>query len=160
MSKISISPKRCKKKIGRLQNVNKSFDGQSALKRASLELRWGELHALLGENGAGKSTLMNVVCGLYTADDGHVLINGQEASITSPADASNYGIGMLHQHFKLIGPFSVAENLMLSCSRRLGLKSIVEVGNLASETAQKLGFNIDIGARTDNLSVAERHPCT
>jgi simple sugar transport system ATP-binding protein len=139
-----------------LQNVNKSFDGQSALKRASLELRWGELHALLGENGAGKSTLMNVVCGLYTADDGNVLINGQEASITSPADASNYGIGMVHQHFKLIGPFSVAENLMLSCGRKLGLKSITDVGKLALETAQKLGFNIDISARTDNLSVAER----
>jgi simple sugar transport system ATP-binding protein len=139
-----------------LQDISKSFDGQSALKRASFELRWGELHALLGENGAGKSTLFIVVGGLYPADDGRVVINGEEVSITSPADASSYGIGMVHQHFKLIGPFSVAENLMLSCSRKLGLKSIAEVGRLASETAQMLGFNIDISARTDSLSVAER----
>ena len=111
---------------------------------------------LLGENGAGKSTLMNIVCGLYSADTGSVALNGEPLSIRGPADATARGIGMVHQHFKLVGPFSVAENILLACSEKLGVTSIDEMARLAQEAADKLGFSLNPNARTDSLSVAER----
>ena len=140
----------------RLTNVSKAFDGHAALDRASFDVRWGELHALLGENGAGKSTLMNIVCGLYTADDGHTEVNGSSVKIAEPSDAIGYGIGMVHQHFKLIGPFSVAENVLLSCSKKLNIRSVSEAAKQTVDTAKKLGFSINPQTRTDQLSVAER----
>ena len=139
-----------------LDGVDKSFDGNRALEQASVHIEWGEVHALLGENGAGKSTLMNIVCGLYSADDGSVKINGNVANIKGPADATHHGIGMVHQHFKLVGPFSVAENVLLACHEKLGNISLEEVANRITEAAGKLGFDIDVHARTDTLSVAER----
>ena len=140
----------------RLTDVSKSFDGHRALDQASFEVRWGELHALLGENGAGKSTLMNIVCGLYTADDGHTEVNGNKVRISGPSDAIGYGIGMVHQHFKLIGPFSVAENVLLSCSDKMNVRSVSDAAKLTVDTARKLGFSINPQSRTDQLSVAEQ----
>lgn len=84
-----------------------------ALKGASFSLRRGEVHALLGENGAGKSTLMNVVCGLYTPDSGTVSIDDQPVAITSPSHAHDLGVGMVHQHYKLVERFTVLENIQL-----------------------------------------------
>ena len=139
-----------------LDGVDKSFDGNQALEQAGVRVEWGEVHALLGENGAGKSTLMNIVCGLYTADDGQVQINGETVNIKGPADATRYGVGMVHQHFKLVGPFSVAENVLLACHRTLKDCSLGELQNRIRQTAEKLGFSIDPGARVDSLSVAER----
>ena len=139
-----------------LKNISKSFDGQKALDHASFEVRWGEVHALLGENGAGKSTLMNVVCGLYAADDGGVFINEEEVNISSPADAAGFSVGMVHQHFKLIEPFTVSENLMLSCGSQLKVKSLAEIARLASSAGDNLGFKILTDARVGDLSVAER----
>lgn len=141
----------------RLEGVNKSFDGNQALAQASLEVGWGEVHALLGENGAGKSTLMNIVCGLYTADDGRIQVGGNAAQVNGPADATRYGIGMVHQHFKLVGPFSVAENVLLACSDKLGISAADdEIAERITDAAGQLGFEIDPFARTDALSVAER----
>ncbi|MGI9303773.1 MAG: ABC transporter ATP-binding protein [Gammaproteobacteria bacterium] len=139
-----------------LANISKAFDGHVALDRACFEVAWGEVHALLGENGAGKSTLMNIVCGLYTADEGSTSVNEQNVAITGPGDAIRCGIGMVHQHFKLVGPFSVAENILLSCGSKLQIDSTGEAARLAVEAAGRLGFGIDPTARTDELSVAER----
>ena len=139
-----------------LADIGKAFDGNVALDSACLSVRWGEVHALLGENGAGKSTLMNIVCGLYSADTGSVALNGEPLSIRGPADATARGIGMVHQHFKLVGPFSVAENILLACSEKLGVTSIDEMARLAQEAADKLGFSLNPNARSDSLSVAER----
>ncbi|MBU1660240.1 MAG: ABC transporter ATP-binding protein [Chloroflexi bacterium] len=95
------------------RNISKRFPGVLANDRVNFTLRKGEIHALLGENGAGKSTLMNVVYGLYSADEGDILINGQLAEIQNPHDAIDAGIGMVHQHFMLVPVFTVAENIIL-----------------------------------------------
>jgi general nucleoside transport system ATP-binding protein len=96
-----------------LKNITKRFPGVLANDQISLTLKEGEIHALLGENGAGKTTLMNILYGLYTQDEGEVIIRGREVNIQSPSDAITLGIGMVHQHFMLIPVFTVTENVML-----------------------------------------------
>src|SRR5260221_10744270 len=97
-----------------LIGIRKSFDGALALDGASFESQTGEVHALLGENGAGKSSLMNVAAGLYAPDAGSIVIDGVAVSLSGPAAARQHGIGMVHQHFKLVKPFTVAENVLLA----------------------------------------------
>jgi ABC-type uncharacterized transport system ATPase subunit len=105
-----------------VRNITKSFPGTRANDHISLELRAGEIHALLGENGAGKSTLMNIVYGLLRPDEGQIFVGGQEAHIQRPHDALNLGIGMVHQHFMLVPVFTVAENVVLGVEeQRLGM---------------------------------------
>ena len=96
-----------------LRGISKQFGEFLALDGVDLDLAPGEVHALLGENGAGKTTLMNVLAGLYRADAGTIEIDGQPASIHSPGSAIAAGVGMVHQHFKLVGPMTVAENIHL-----------------------------------------------
>jgi len=96
-----------------LRGITKQFPGVLANDHIDLALNKGEILALLGENGAGKSTLMNILYGLYQPDEGEILINGEPVKITSPTDAINQGIGMVHQHFMLIPVFTVTENVML-----------------------------------------------
>lgn len=96
-----------------LKNVTKSFPGVLANDHIDLALKKGQIHALLGENGAGKSTLMNILYGLYQPDEGEILINDVKQHLTSPIDAINAGVGMVHQHFMLIPVFTVTENVML-----------------------------------------------
>ena len=96
-----------------LRGITKQFPGVLANDHIDFDLRRGEVHALLGENGAGKSTLMSILYGLYTADSGEILLNGKPVAISSPKDAINLGIGMVHQHFMLIPVMTVAENLSL-----------------------------------------------
>src|SRR2546423_11271694 len=95
------------------RDVTKRFPGVLANDHISLDLAPGEIHALLGENGAGKSTLMNVLYGLYRPDEGHLYVKGKEAHFSGPTDAIAAGIGMVHQHFMLIPPLTVTENIML-----------------------------------------------
>ncbi|NOY99716.1 MAG: ABC transporter ATP-binding protein [Chloroflexi bacterium] len=95
------------------KGITKEFPGVLANDHVDFDLREGEIHALLGENGAGKSTLMNIIYGLYNQDEGEIIINGQPSNITTPNDAIEYGIGMVHQHFMLIPVFRVTENIML-----------------------------------------------
>ena len=97
----------------RLDSVSKSFDGFKALSEASFTARWGEVHALLGENGAGKSSLMNIAAGLYAPETGSLFIDDNPVRLKGPLDAAAQGIGMVHQHFKLVKPFTVAENILL-----------------------------------------------
>ena len=105
-----------------ITDASKEFDGRPALHRASFECEWGEVHALLGENGAGKSTLMNIVCGLYAPDQGTIAVDGEVVTIAEPVDASRLGVGMVHQHYKLVRRFTVAENVVLACGPVLGIK--------------------------------------
>lgn len=96
-----------------VRDITKRFPGVLANDKVSINLQKGEIHALLGENGAGKSTLMSIIYGLYNADSGEVFVNGKPTHIREPRDAIALGIGMVHQHFQLIGPFTVVENVML-----------------------------------------------
>src|SRR4051812_46998780 len=92
-----------------MEGVSKRFPGVLANDDVSIDLRPGEVHALIGENGAGKSTLMRVLYGLYPPDGGRITVRGEEVKIASPRDAIALGIGMVHQHFVLVDPFTVAE---------------------------------------------------
>ena len=94
-------------------NITKEFPGIKASDNITLQLRKGEVHALLGENGAGKSTLMSVLFGLYQPEQGVIKKSGKEVKINNPNDANDLGIGMVHQHFKLVECFSVLDNIML-----------------------------------------------
>lgn len=93
--------------------IRKEFSGFVANDNITLQLKQGEIHALLGENGAGKSTLMNVLFGLYEPDGGEIRVRGEKKMINNPNVANDLGIGMVHQHFMLVDKFTVAENIML-----------------------------------------------
>lgn len=94
-------------------NISKEFPGVKANDNVTLQLRKGEIHALLGENGAGKSTLMSILFGLYQPDSGEIRVKGQTVKIRDPNDANDLGIGMVHQHFKLVENFTVLDNILL-----------------------------------------------
>ena len=137
-----------------LEQVTKRFPGVLANDSVDLDLREGEVHALVGENGAGKSTLMRVLYGMYPLDSGRILLRGQEVKIGSPRDAIALGIGMVHQHFILVDPFTVTENIILGDEGGAildGEDSERRVGELA----QSYGFQIDPKATVEDLSVGE-----
>ena len=96
-----------------LRNITKRFGKVVANNSVSLDINRGEILSLLGENGSGKTTLMNMLAGIYFPDEGEILVNGQPVTIASPKDAFDYGIGMIHQHFKLVDVFTAAENIVL-----------------------------------------------
>ena len=130
-----------------VRGITKRFGDVVALNHVDFDLVPGEIHALLGENGAGKSTLMNVLRGLTPPTAGTITLGGQPVRFTSPQDASRAGIGMVHQHFLLVPPFTVAENLALaSPDRRPPLRE-------AREIAQRLGWTIPLNARVADLPV-------
>ena len=113
----------------RLENVTKSFGSVIANNEVNLDIRRGEILSLLGENGSGKTTLMNMLAGLYFPDSGHVYVDGEEVSIRSPKDSYNLGIGMIHQHFKLVDVFTAAENIAL-LFREKERYNLLEINNL------------------------------
>ena len=111
----------------RMTGIVKRFPGIVANDGVEFEARVGEVHALLGENGAGKSTLSNILTGLYRPDEGHIFLHGVDTHFSSPRAALDAGIGMVHQHFRLVSSFSVAENIVLgddSTSFMVDAKSI------------------------------------
>ncbi len=119
-----------------------------------LTVRWGEVHALLGENGAGKTTLMNVVYGLTDADQGEMVFDGRSVHVSGPIDAIRLGIGMVHQHFMLIPPLTVAENVVLGHeTAHSGLMDLQEARREVSALASRHGLDVDAGARVADLSV-------
>ena len=119
-----------------------------------LVVNWGEVHALLGENGAGKSTLMNVVYGLQSPDAGEIVYDGQPVLIKRPEDAIRRGIGMVHQHFMLIPPLTVAENVVLGHeSARAGIMDLTAAGTTVRELSRRYGLEVDPRARVRDLSV-------
>ena len=139
-----------------LHAITKRFDGVPAIDAASFTARFGEVHALLGENGAGKSSLMNVAAGLYLPDEGWMAVDGRPVSLAGPADAAALRIGMVHQHFKLIKPFTVAENVLLACRRPSHRAGLAEVTEAIRREAAALGFAIDPAQEVGTLSVAEQ----
>ena len=143
-----------------LTGITKSFDGFKALSEADFSAGWGEVHALLGENGAGKSSLMNIAAGLYAPEAGQMSVDDNPVQLGGPRDAARHHIGMVHQHFKLVKPFSVAENIMLSQPLASGEGSHRRrLGQLEAQIrakAEELGFDIDPRQRTERLSIAEQ----
>jgi ABC-type uncharacterized transport system ATPase subunit len=138
-----------------LCDITKSFNDVPANNRVCMNVRWGEILSLLGENGSGKTTLMNILAGIYYPDDGTVLINGEEANILSPKDAFDLGIGMIHQHFKLVDNMTAAENIVLGLKEkgRLDRKSI---SAKVKEISEKYGFNINPERKIYDMSVSEK----
>lgn len=138
-----------------LRGITKRFPGVLANDRIDLDVAEGEIHALLGENGAGKTTLMNILYGLYRADEGEILIDGVPAAFDSPRDAIAAGIGMVHQHFMLIPVFSVTENVMLGVEETgaLGLLDRREARRRVEEISQRYGLEVDPDAMVEDLSV-------
>lgn len=138
-----------------LKNITKIFGKTVANKNINLSVKKGEILSLLGENGSGKTTLMNMISGIYYPDEGQIYINGEEVSINSPQDAFKYGIGMIHQHFKLVDIFSAAENIVLGINdgRKFNIK---EVNSRVEEIASKYGFEIDAKKKVYDMSVSEK----
>ncbi|CAN5722147.1 ABC transporter ATP-binding protein [soil metagenome] len=137
-----------------LEPVTQKFPGVVANDDVSLDLRAGEVHALIGENGAGKSTLMRVLYGMYPADGGRILIRGEQRKIASPRDAIANGIGMVHQHFVLVDPFTVTENVILGDEGGPVLHT-ESAEQRVKILADSYGFDIDPGATVEDLSVGE-----
>ena len=138
-----------------LRGITKRFPGVVANDDVNLTVRTGEVVALVGENGAGKSTLMNILYGLYRADEGEILIDGQQVHFKSPRDAIAAGIGMVHQHFMLVPVFTVAENVVLGVepSASLGRVDIKAARKRVTELSQEFGLNLDPDALTEDLAV-------
>jgi simple sugar transport system ATP-binding protein len=137
-----------------MEQITKRFPGVVANESVSLELRAGEVHALIGENGAGKSTLMRVLYGMYPADEGRIVVNGEEVKISSPRVAIQHGIGMVHQHFVLVDPFTVTENVILGDEGQRILDMDVAHERVA-ELANTYGFHVRPSIVVEELSVGE-----
>ncbi|UUZ81563.1 ABC transporter ATP-binding protein [Paenibacillus sp. P26] len=137
-----------------MRGITKRFPGIVANDGISLTLRQGEILALLGENGAGKSTLMNILFGLYQPDEGEIYVNGERVFITGPKTAIQLGLGMVHQHFKLVQPFTVTENIILGMEprRRLGM-DYTKAARQVSELSARYGSRVDPRARVRDISV-------
>lgn len=139
-----------------MQGISKAFDGKPALVDAGFSLAWGEVHALVGENGAGKSTLMNVATGVYAADTGIQNIDGAAVSLRGPADATAAGLGMVHQHFRLVSRFTVAENVLLALGKRAAVRSVREAAALIEAKGREIGLGVRPDAIVADLSIADR----
>ncbi|MGO3320345.1 MAG: ABC transporter ATP-binding protein [Microbacterium gubbeenense] len=138
-----------------LRGITKRFGALTANDHIDLTIEPGEIHCLLGENGAGKSTLMNVLYGLYQADDGDILIDGAVQGFSWPGDAMAAGIGMVHQHFMLIPVFTVAENVMLGHEQTKfgGRLDLAAARARVHEISKRFGFNVDPDALVEDLPV-------
>lgn len=138
-----------------MRNIYKQFGSLVASNRVNFALRRGEIHALLGENGAGKTTLMRILYGLYHADDGEIYINDQLAEIKSPKDAIEQGIGMVTQHFALVPPLTVTENIILGYTDQFRL-DLEEAHQKVAAASEKFGIPVNPRALVRDLSVGQR----
>ncbi|MSZ17220.1 MAG: ATP-binding cassette domain-containing protein, partial [Actinobacteria bacterium] len=138
-----------------LKGITKRFGALVANDSIDLVVESGEIHSLLGENGAGKSTLMNVLYGLYQADEGQILLDGKVAKFSGPGDAMAAGIGMVHQHFMLIPVFTVAENVALGHepTNKLGVLDLDAARALVKKISDRFGFDVDPDALVEDLPV-------
>src|SRR3954462_14125512 len=126
-----------------LRGITKQFPGVLANDNVDFDLRRGEIHALLGENGAGKSTLMNILAGLYRADAGQILVDGQPVAFASPRQAIQAGVGMIHQHFMLVPSQSVTENILLGMARPRFRLNLAQYEQTVAELAARFGLPVD-----------------
>src|SRR5690554_2253034 len=137
-----------------MKNITKEFPGIIANDNITLNLKRGEVHALLGENGAGKSTLMSVLFGLYQQEKGDILKDGKVVKINNPNDANALGIGMVHQHFKLVEIFTVLENIILGVEpNKMGILQKKEAREKVVKLSQKYGLHVEPDALIENISV-------
>ena len=136
-----------------MKNITKTFGHAIANDNVSIDLEYGEILSLLGENGSGKTTLMNMLPGIYFPDSGKILIDGKEATIRSPHDAMELGVGMVHQHFKLVDVFTAAENIILGLKEKEPLKNVIDK---IKEICDKYGFEVDPNQKVYNMSVAQK----
>ena len=135
-------------------NITKEFPGIKANDQITLQVRQGEIHALLGENGAGKSTLMSILFGLYQPDEGMIKINGKEVQINDPNDANKYAIGMVHQHFKLVHNFTVLENIILGVEdTSMGFIKTADARKKVVALSEKYHLNVDPDAYIEDITV-------
>ena len=135
-------------------NITKRFPGIIANDNITLQLKRGEIHALLGENGAGKSTLMSVLFGLYQAEEGVIKKDGKEVKINNPNDANDLGIGMVHQHFKLVQCFTVLENIILGVeTTKGGVLQMDEARKKVLALSEKYGLQVDPDAKIEDITV-------
>ena len=136
-----------------LKNITKRFGSVVASDNVSMDIYRGEILAILGENGSGKTTLMNMISGIYFPDEGTIEVNGKETVIRSPRDAINLGIGMIHQHFKLVDVLTAAENIVLGLEGRLNLK---EASRKIREICDAYGFDVDPSQKIYDMSVSQK----
>ncbi|HVW89927.1 MAG TPA: ATP-binding cassette domain-containing protein, partial [Gaiellaceae bacterium] len=141
-----------------LRGITKRFPGVLANDDVNFDLRRGEVHALLGENGAGKSTLMNILYGLYTPDEGQILLGGKPIELGSTKASIEQGIGMVHQHFMLIPVMTVAENIVLAIEPRHGgvLMDYDAARRRVREISDRYGLAVDPDARIDRITVGQQ----
>src|SRR5438132_6162672 len=142
-----------------LRGITKRFPGVVANDQVDFEAAAGEVHALLGENGAGKTTLSKILTGLYRPDEGEIVLFGRLVEFSSPRDALDAGIAMVHQHFRLVSPFTVAENVVLGDQRDVGRSFFLrrrEIEDRVEELARRYGLSVDPRARIWQLSVGEQ----
>ncbi|MGM9651369.1 MAG: ABC transporter ATP-binding protein [Faecousia sp.] len=139
-----------------LRNITKRFGPVVANDNISLQLHKGEILSLLGENGSGKTTLMNMLGGIYFPDEGSILVNGEPVSIKSPKDSFHYGIGMIHQHFKLVDVFTAAENIVLGLEGEKGKLDKASIRKAVREIADRYGFEIDPDQKVYEMSVSQK----
>jgi len=136
-----------------LKNITKRFGTTVANDNISLYVKKGEILALLGENGSGKTTLMNMISGIYYPDEGHIYLDGKEVNITSPRDALDLGIGMVHQHFKLVDVLTATENIVLGLPGKLNLK---EAEAKIREICDRYGFVVEPNKKIYEMTVSEK----
>ena len=135
-------------------HITKEFPGIRANDDMTLQLRKGEIHALLGENGAGKSTLMSVLFGMYQPEEGEIRKNGEPVKINDPNDATALGIGMVHQHFKLVDVFTVLDNIILGAeTTKFGFIQRKEARKKVEELSERYGLKVDLDAKVEDISV-------
>ena len=137
----------------RMVNITKTFSHVVANNNITLEIRRGEILSLLGENGSGKTTLMNMLSGIYYPDEGQIYIHGKPVTIASPKDAFDNGIGMIHQHFKLVDVFTATENIVLGLEGKLNL---ADASKKVREICEKYGFDIDPNQKIYDMSVSQK----
>ena len=138
-----------------LRGVTKTFGPVVANNNVDLTVYKGEILSILGENGCGKTTLMNMIAGIYFPDKGQILVNGEEVVIRSPKDAFRHGIGMIHQHFKLVDVFSASENIVLGVKEE-GKFKLSEVDKKVAEITKKYGFQLNPQKKIHEMSVSEK----
>ena len=138
-----------------MRGITKTFGSVVANHDIDLDLRRGEILALLGENGSGKTTLMNMLSGIYAPDAGSILVEGRPVAIKSPEDAKRLGLGMVHQHFKLVDVFSAADNIWMG-REKAGFLLKKDRYEQVADMAKRFGFDLDPRKQVRNMSVSEK----
>ena len=138
-----------------MRGISKSFGSVVANNNINLSVKQGEILALLGENGSGKTTLMNMLSGIYKPDQGTILVDGKEVNITSPEDSKKLGIGMVHQHFKLVDVFSAADNIWMG-KEHAGFALLKDRYKEIDRIVKRIGFELDPEKKVYNMSVSEK----